>query len=150
MAKHGILCYSFLGLYLVQKLDDLGCFGFFFPSSAYPPYSPHMISYLLLLDVIPSTSPCIFPVHNWQEEKLPFVLISSSLLLVQLCTAAPVRAETAKSETPGSQNTLLCSVLLCCFCHEFFWVFCCFFYWWANTHNQTCLPMLVCMCLHLE
>lgn len=74
----------------------------------------------------------------------PFLLTCVS---TALCTATAVRAETAKSETRGSQNTLLCSALLCCFLHEFFWGFCCFFYWWADAYNQTCTHVCLCLCL---
>lgn len=79
----------------------------------------------------------------------PFLLTCVS---TPLCTATAVRAETAKSETRGSQNTLLCSALLCCFLHEFFWGFCCFFYWWADAYNQTCTHVCACVwgedCFH--
>lgn len=47
--------------------------GFFPPSLAYPPSSPCIVSYLLFLSIFPSASLGMFPIQNWQEEKLPFV-----------------------------------------------------------------------------
>lgn len=53
---------------------EVGHFGGFFPpSSAYPPSSPCIVSYLLFLSIFPSASLGMFPIQNWQEEKLPFV-----------------------------------------------------------------------------
>ena len=145
MEKH-TLYYSFLGLCLVQKLDVLG----FFPPVLHILPTVHIyliccfsVSFLQLLHaffkyVIRRKKNCLL--------CPPFLL---TCVCTALCTAAAVRAETAKSETPGSQNNLLCSALLCCFLHDFFWVFCCFFYWWANARNQTSLPTFVCMFLCL-
>lgn len=148
MDKHDILYYSFLGLFLVQKLDVL---GFFSPVLRILP-AVHIwyliccfsVSFLQLLHaffqyVVGRKKNCLL--------CPPFHLTCVS---TALCTATPVRAETAKSETPGLQNTLLRSALLWCFLCEFFWGFCSFFYWWANAHNQTSLPIFVCMCLCLE
>lgn len=66
LVVHGQALYSLLLISRVvpgTEVRHLGGGGGV-PSSAYPPCSPHILSYLLLLSIILSVSPCVFPMHN--------------------------------------------------------------------------------------
>lgn len=146
IVAYGQIWYGLLFVSRVVPGTEVRLFGGFLPSSAYLPSSPCIGFCLLLLCIIPSASPGIFPVQNWQEEKCllcpPFLLVLVHLFGEPLWW----QQKLLNLKSQDHKTSFYVQHYFVVFFLSFSWVSCCLFNWWANSHYQSSLPTFIFMC----